>query len=84
MDVELEQSKESVFSQMIQRCYSLCERMSCTNVVHYMLWLCLISLTHTFVLSTLQKQNKKMSLAQNPACTVEVRGNCSSNLVPSE
>lgn len=55
------------------------------NVVHYLLSYVLKSLSQTFVLSTIRIQGKKkLSLAQYPACTIEVLGKRSSDQILSE
>lgn len=89
LDIELQQTQELGFSWMIQKCHSLCEKTSGINTLPCKCsYLCygsdLYPLSWTFVVSTIQKQGKKVSLAQDPAYTVEVLGNCSSDQVPSE
>lgn len=81
---ELQQIQKSGFSQLFQKCHSLCEQMSGINTLPCKCSLLLVLWLHLLCLITdlcakhyIETGQQMRVLGQNCACTVEVLGNCS-------
>lgn len=74
---ELQQTQESVFSQLFQKCRSLCEHMSGINILPckcsllLVFWLHLLCLITDLCAKHYTETGQQMSLGQNSACTVK-------------